>query len=218
MPPDRFFSQTDLVAIQSAVREAEARTSGEIVPYVVARSDEYPSAAWKGAALGALLAPFVALALHRWSDIWGIPLAWWMTLPAPVGGAFGYLLTAWLPPVRRWMAGEAALEARSRLRAAAAFLEQEVFRTRDRTGILLFLSLFERRVVLLADSGIHQKVEEGQWEAITRRLAAEIRAGRPGPGLLEAIQACGELLERHGVARRADDQDELSNELRRERE
>jgi putative membrane protein len=218
MPPDRFFSQTDLDAIQAAVREAEARTAGEIVPYVVARSDEYPSAAWKGAALGALLAPFAALALHRWSGIWGIPLAWWMALPAPIGGALGYLLTAWLPPVRRWMAGEAALEARSRLRAAAAFLEQEVFRTRDRTGILLFLSLFERRVVLLADSGIHQKVEEGQWEAITRRLAAEIRAGRPGPGLVEAVRACGELLERHGVARRADDQDELSNELRREGE
>ncbi|HEY7216281.1 MAG TPA: hypothetical protein VIC28_16785 [Thermoanaerobaculia bacterium] len=218
MPPDRFFNQTDLDAIRSAVQEAEAKTSGEIVPYVVDRSDEYPSAAWKGAALGALLAPFAALALHRWSGIWGIPLAYWIALPALVGGAVGYLLTAWLPPVRRWMAGEAVLETRARLRAAAAFIEQEVFRTRDRTGILLFLSLFERRVVLLADSGIHQKVEEGQWEAITRRLAAEIRAGRPGPGLVEAVRACGELLERHGVARRADDQDELSNELRRERE
>ena len=218
MPPDRFFSQTDLDAIQAAVKEAEAKTSGEIVPYVVERSDEYPSAAWKGAALGALLAPCVALALHQWSGIWGIPLAYWMVLPAPVGGAVGYLLTAWLPPVRRWMAGAVVLEARARLRAAAAFLEQEVFRTRDRTGILLFLSLFERRVVLLADSGIHQKVEEGQWEEITRRLASEIRGGRPGPGLVDAIRACGELLERHGVARRADDQDELSNELRRERE
>jgi uncharacterized membrane protein len=49
-------------------------------------------------------------------------------------------------------------------------------------------------------------------------LAAEIRGGRPAPGLVEAIRACGELLERHGVARRSDDQDELSNELRRERE
>ncbi|HEV8580765.1 MAG TPA: hypothetical protein VGX68_16995 [Thermoanaerobaculia bacterium] len=218
MTPDRLFNQADLEAIQSAVREAEARTSGEIVPYVVERSDEYPSAAWKGAALGALLAPLVALAVHLWSSVWGIPLAWWIALPAPVGAAVGYLLTSGLPPVRRWMAGEESLEMRARRRAAVAFLEQEVFRTRDRTGILLFLSLFEQRVVLLADSGIHQKVEEGRWEAITHDVAEGIRSGRPGPALVEAIRACGELLERHGVERRTDDQDELSNELRQERE
>jgi putative membrane protein len=218
MTPDRFFTQADLDAVQAAVREAEARTSGEIVPYVVEQSDEYPTAVWKGAALGALLAPVLALAVHLWSSVWGIPLAWWIALPAPIGGAAGYLLTAFVPAVRRWMAGAAVLELRARRRAAVAFLEQEVFRTRDRTGILLFLSLFEHRVVLLADSGIHQKVEEERWEAITRRLAEGIRQGRPGTALVEAVRACGELLERHGVERRTDDRDELSNELRRGRE
>lgn len=217
MESDRFFNQADLDAIQAAVQEAEARTSGEIVPYVVERSDEYPNAVWKGAALGALLGPMAALALYRWSPLWGWPLGLWIALPALLGGAAGYLL-ALLSPFRRWMAGEHILDLRARRRAAAAFLEQEVFRTRQRTGILLFLSLFERRVVLLADSGIHQKVEEGEWEAITHRLAQGVRAGRPGPALVEAIRACGELLERHGVERQADDQDELLNELRRERE
>jgi putative membrane protein len=217
MEPDRFFSQADLDAIQTAVREAEARTSGEIVPYVVERSDEYQNALWKGAALGALLGPMVALAIYRWSNVWGIPIGIWIALPALVGGGIGYLLSL-LAPVRRWMAGGETLDLRARRRAAAAFLDQEVFQTRQRTGILLFVSLFERRVVLLADSGIHQKVEEGAWEAITGRLATGIRSGRPGPAMIEAIRACGELLERHGVEHQADDQDELPNELRRERE
>jgi putative membrane protein len=211
---DRFFSQADLDAIRAAVGEAEARTSGEIVPYVADQSDDYPTAAWKGAALGALLAPLVALAIHQWSSIWGIPIPYWIALPAPIGGAVGYLL-ALLPPVRRWMAGEEAMEARARRRAAVAFLDQEVFRTDNRTGILLFVSLFERRVVLLADSGIHEKVEEGKWEEITRRLAGEIRRGRPGPAMVDAIRSCGELLERHQVEIRPDDRNELSNELRR---
>lgn len=217
MEPDRFFSQADLDAIQAAVQEAEGRTSGEIVPYVVERSDPYQNALWKGAALGALLGPMAALAIYRWTNVWGWPLEAWMVLPAPLGGAVGYLL-ALLQPVRRWMAGEHILDLRARRRAAVAFLDQEVFRTRDRTGILLFVSLFERRVVLLADSGIHQKVEEGAWEAITRRLAQGIRSGRPAPALLEAIRACGDLLQRHGVEIKADDTDELSDELRRERE
>ena len=217
MEPDRFFSQADLDAIQTAVREAEARTSGEIVPYVVERSDEYQNAMWKGAALGALLGPMVALAIYRWSNVWGIPVGIWIALPALVGGGIGYLLSL-LDPVRRWMAGGETLDLRARRRAAGAFLEQEVFQTRHRTGILLFVSLFERRVVLLADSGIHQKVEKGSWDAITGRLAMGIRSGRPGPAMIEAIRACGELLERHGVERQADDQDELPNELRREKD
>lgn len=216
-PSDRFFTQADLDAIRAAVGEAERRTSGEIVPYVVDRSDDYPTAAWKGAALGAILGPLVALAIHRWSSIWGIPVDWWIALPAPVGGALGYLLSL-LPPVRRWMVGDEILEERARRRAAVAFLDQEVFRTENRTGILLFVSLLERRVVLLADSGIHQKVEPGQWEEITRRLAGEIRKGRTGPAMVEAIRSCGELLERHKVEILPEDRDELSNELRRERE
>jgi len=218
MDSDKFFSEADLEAIRATVREAESRTSGEIVPYVVDRSDEYASAPWKGAALGALLAPLVALAIHQWSNVWGIPLEYWIALPAPIGGAAAYLVAAFLPPLRRWLSGEHVLEARVRRRAAAAFLDQEVFLTENRTGILLFVSLFERRVVLLADSGIHQKVEEGQWESITRRLAAEIRRGRPGPALVEAIRACGDVLARHHVEIRPDDRNELSDELRREKD
>lgn len=218
MGPDRFFNEADREAIEAAVREAEARTSGEIVPYVVDQSDEYASAAWKGAALGALLAPLVALALYRWTNIWGFPLTYWITLPAPVGGAVAYLVAAFLPPVRRWLIGGPMMELRVRRRAAVAFLEQEVFRTANRTGILLFVSLFERRVVLLADSGIHQKVKEGQWESITGRLAGEIGHGRPGPALVEAIRACGEVLARYRVEIQPGDRNELSDELRRERE
>jgi putative membrane protein len=217
MESDRFFSEADREAIRATVREAESRTSGEIVPFVVDLSDEYASAAWKGATLGALLAPLVALAIYRWTSVWGIPLAYWIALPAPIGGAAAYLI-AFLPPIRRWLTGEHVLEARVRSRAAAAFLDQEVFQTENRTGILLFVSLFERRVVLLADSGIHQKVETGQWESITRRLAAEIRHGRPGPALVEAIRECGEVLARHHVEIRPGDRNELGDELRRERD
>lgn len=209
------FSDADLEAVKAAVREAEGRTSGEIVPYVVAASDEYPSAAWKGAALGALLGPLVAVAFYEWLGLWGVYVPLWITFPAMLGGGAGYLLTAWLPPVRRWMAGDEVLDLRARRRAEVAFLEEEVFRTRDRTGILLFLSLFEHRVVVLGDTGINQKVKQEEWDGIAAKLAAGIRAGRSGAALLEAIGECGHLLERRGVALQPGDVNELSDELRR---
>jgi putative membrane protein len=209
------FSDAEMAAVRAAVAEAEKRTSGEVVPFVVPASDAYPNALWKGATFGALAGPLLALALHRFWDLWGTQLDLWITAPAAAGAAIGFLLAAFVPPVKRWLAGDEMLELRTRQRAEMAFLEEEVFRTRERTGILLFLSLFEHRVVVLADSGIHTQVEPGQWDGIAAAIAAGIRAGRAGEALLEAIQSCGDLLERHGVARRADDRNELPDELRR---
>jgi putative membrane protein len=214
-PLARFFTDTDLEAVRAAVQEAEGRTSGEIVPYVVEASDGYPNAVWKGAALGALIGPLVALAVYYLGGFWGTHPTLWMLLPPAAGGAAGFLLAAFVPPLKRWMAGDEVMAARAQRRAAGAFLEQEVFRTRDRTGILLFVSLFERRVVVLADSGIHQRVAPGEWDGIVAGVVLGIHAGRPGAALIGAIRECGQLLERHGVARREDDTDELSNDLRR---
>lgn len=208
-------SDADREAVSAAVAEAERRTSGEIVPYVVPASDAYPNALWKGAAFGALAGPLLALALHRLWDLWGNHFELWLLVPAAAGAAIGFLLAAFVPPVKRWLAGDEMLELRTRQRAEMAFLEEEVFRTRERTGILLFLSLFEHRVVVLADSGIHTLVQPGQWDGIAAGIASGIRAGRAREALLEAIQSCGDLLERHGVARRADDVNELPDELRR---
>ncbi len=209
------FSDSEMTAIRAAVEEAEKRSSGEIVPYVVPASDAYPNALWKGAAFGALAGPLLALALLRFWDLWGTHLELWIALPAAAGAAIGLLLAAFVPPVKRQLAGDELLELRTRQRAEMAFLEEEVFLTRERTGILLFLSLFEHRVVVLADSGIHALVEPGQWDGLAARIAEGIRAGKAGDALLEAIRSCGDLLERHGVARRADDANELPDELRR---
>lgn len=205
----------DLEAIRAAVAEAEQRTSGEIVPYFVEESDAYPSALWKGIALGAFTGALLAEAIYFFGDFWGGLIPLWIALPTAAGGAVGFLLAAYVPAVKRWMAGDGLLDLRTRQRAEMAFLEEEVFHTRDRTGILLFLSLFEHRVIVIGDSGINQQVEQGQWDGIVKAVAAGIRAGRPGEALVEGIRQCGELLERHGVAIQPDDFDELSNELRR---
>jgi putative membrane protein len=214
-PLHRLFRDTDLEAVRAAVAEAEQKTSGEIVPYVVEESDGYPGALWKGTALGAFAGPLIAEAIYFLGDFWGGLVPLWIALPSAAGGALGFLLAAYVPVIKRWLAGAEVLDLRTRQRAEMAFLEQEVFRTRDRTGILLFLSLFEHRVVVLGDSGINQKVEPGQWDGIVQTVVAGIRSGRPGEALVAAIRQCGELLERYGVAIRPDDRDELENELRR---
>ena len=214
MPVKPLFSQQDLEAVRQAVAAAEGATSGEIVPFVVDASDAYEGALWKGTALGALGAAVLTAVAHFALGAWGGG-ALWIGLPPAAGGALGFLLTAFVPAVKRALVPADVIERRVRRRAAVAFVEEEVFRTEDRTGILLLLSLFERRVVVLGDSGINARVAEEEWRAITGAIAAGIRDGRPGEALIEGIGACGRLLARRGVEIRPDDRNELRDDLRR---
>jgi putative membrane protein len=212
-----FFSDSDRAAIAAEVRAAEQASGGEIVVFVCPACDDYTHAAWKGGALGAVGAAGLAALVHWAGGFWGFDPAW-LGLPALAGAALGLLLPPRWAAARRWLASPEVMRRRARARAAEAFLEAEVFDTRDRTGILLFLALFEREVVVLADSGIDAKVQPGVWDEVARSIAAAMHEGRQSAGLLAGVRRCGEILAGHGVARRSDDRDELSNELRWEDE
>jgi len=208
------FSDQDLEAIRRAATAAEERTAGEIVPYLVGRVDDHDEARWKGAALGALAFALAAGAVHHLGGFWGGAGILWITLPALAGAAAGYLLALLFPGLERRLIQAEDLERRVAARAAAAFLEEEVFATRDRTGILIFLALFEHRAVILADSGIHAKVPAATWRRLVDDLVTGVRERRAASALVAVIERCGELLEEHGVERRADDVDELSDQPR----
>ena len=82
--------------------------------------------------------------------------------------------------------------------------------TRERTGILIYVSLLEHRVVVLADRGIHSRVEAGTWDAVVERVVVGIRENRAEAGLADGIRLCGEILaERFPI--RAGDLNELPN-------
>jgi putative membrane protein len=210
----RLFTEQDLARIKHAVEEAEKKTSGEIVPYVVEQSDDYERAAWRGASAAGAVAVLAFFAVREFTSLW-LPF----TLPvvlALVVTAFGVglLLVHFIPSVKRLLAGKALLHRRVSQRAAEAFITEEVFDTRDRTGILLFVSLLERLVLVVGDAGINAHVQKGEWDGVVRSVVRGIGAGTPTAGLVEAIGKCGELLERRGVARKPDDTDELPDYLR----
>jgi putative membrane protein len=210
------FAQQDLTAIEAAVRQAEGATSGEIVPCAVARSADYPGTAWRGTALGALAGVLLADLVHLLGGFWGVDWLW-ISVPALCGGAAGFAAVALVPDLRRLMTSPEEMDEQVRRRALQAFVEHEVFATSGRTGVLLFLSVFERRVVVLGDSGVNAKVRQEEWDGIAAAVAAGIRAGKAGVALVEAIGRCGDLLQRRGVERRADDVNELPDGLQIER-
>ena len=209
----RLFTAADLESIRLATAASEQRTSGEIVPYIVERVDNHDEARWRAAALGALGAALIAGAVHTLSGLWGGAGLLWITLPTLAGAGTGYAIGG-LGTIARRLVPTETLGRLARMRAEAAFLEEEVFRTRDRTGILIFLALAEHRAVILADEGINRAVAKGLWDRVVADLVAGIRAGRAPQALEGAVVRCGEILAEHRVEPRPDDTDELDDRPR----
>jgi putative membrane protein len=207
------FSQADLEAIKRATADAERATSGEIVPYLVERIDDHAEARWRAATIGALVAALAAGTIHAVVGYWsGFGVAW-ITLPVLAGAGLGYLIGG-VAPVARWLMPADALDTMALRRAEAAFLEEEVWRTRERTGILVFLALHEHRAVILADRGINRAVPPGLWQEVVAELVAGVAAGEAARALERTIHRCGEILVEHRVDRQPDDTDELDDRLR----
>ena len=212
------FPPAEQEKIAAAVREAEKITAGEIVPYVVGRSDHYESAEWRAGFL-CWCAAFLALSLiPRAAGAWMRFDALTLAALSLLAWGTGMLLVRTVPPLTRLFAGKHLMARRVEQRAAEAFISEEVFATPRRTGILIFLSLLERRVLVIGDAGINSRVAAGAWDDIIRGVVTAVGSGHPADGLVEAIRACGALLAGHGVAREAADADVLPDGLRLRKE
>jgi uncharacterized membrane protein len=84
--------------------------------------------------------------------------------------------------------------------------------TRDKTGVLILLLLSERKFQIIADEGIHKKVEDGKWDKLAGSMTDCFKKGNYSEGIAETIRAVGDELSKH-FPRRPDDTDELSNEI-----
>lgn len=211
------FTDADRKRIVEAVAQAESRTSGEIVPVIVQRSGAYRVVPYRAGVMGAVVGALLHEVVTLGYDGWGVPmllsdgaLFFWML-------AFGLMagfLVPRIPVLFRTVAGGELMDLAVHARASQAFLTEEVFATRDRTGILLFLSLDEHRVEVLGDNAINAAVEPDDWGDVISDIVQGVRSGDAVGGLERAISRCGDLLERKGVEIKDDDTDELSNDLR----
>jgi putative membrane protein len=212
------FTESDLTRIKTAVKEAENTISGEIVPVIVERSGYYSIANYKGGVFGASLTFFVLVLLDRYvftdveNALFYDPV--FIFFIATVGGLIGAVLPNFLDPLKRLLVSRQHLDNATRQRAETSFLIEEVFNTKQRTGIMIFISFFEREVMVVADKGISKVVEQKVWDKMVNDLMISIRAGKIVEGLEASIKKCGEILLEKGFLKAEDDVNELTDDLR----
>lgn len=203
---DIFFSESEKQTISALVKKAESETSGEIAVMVVDGSDSYREAETLGATLLAALAALVVVVLLQhvtvWSFVPAVMLFWFPAL---------YFMRGF-PRFKLAFVGKKRLEEAVRERAVRAFFEKRLYRTRDETGVLVFISILEHKVWILGDRGINQRIDPKLWLAFAGELAGNIREGRAFDGLCAAIEKLGTVLAQH-FPKGTDDTNELPDEV-----
>ncbi|MBU1055126.1 MAG: TPM domain-containing protein [Proteobacteria bacterium] len=228
-----FFTPEDKQYISNSIMEAETNTSGEIAIMVLDSSDSYKEAEMLGAfvlsSFSALILEiiksyYIAIKAADWSynlsgfsahflaeafghtSIWTyIPILF--ILYFPVKFIFSKYPKIKIPFLSTKRIDEAVKE-----RAVRAFYEKGLYKTRDETGILIFISILEHRVWILGDKGINEKIAPEFWSKIAKELSEGIKRKEQGKAASHAIEECGKELAKYFPIKH-DDTNELSNEV-----
>ncbi len=201
----KLLTEEDKRTIEEAVRKAETQTSGEIVFACADASARYHHSAIQGALIGMAAATAAYLVM---------PVAHTITTVLWTEIISFSALYALLPhlPLRRWLISESEMNARVHEAAFMQFYASGLYRTRESNGVEIYLSLFERRVVVIGDRGIHEKMGNPHWDEVRNRIIEGIQAGKTAEGICSAIEVCGKALAEH-FPRRSDDVNELPDKV-----
>lgn len=222
----------ELATIEAAVREGESRTSGEIFCVVAEDSSDYHATPIAWAAGVALLAPAILL-------LAGVQVSapetllyggWTAAQVEDIGEATAHaallgtlvlqavlfvatLLIVSIHPVRLALTPGGMKRDQVRRRAEAQFLAKNLHTTRERTGVLIYVSFAERMAELIADEGIHAQVEAGTWDAAMASLTSGLTRGEAAAGFVAAVGQCADVLAKNFPARDGDNPNELADSV-----
>ena len=217
-------SDADRPKISAAIAAAEGNSAGEIVAVATPISDAYHDVAlhW------ALVPLFAVLAWAAWRPT---ALIWWYDFlfggwsPDPTQSqlltllmffaalkfTIALLILKWMP-LRLALTPPTTKHRRVRRRAVTIFKAAAEKRTAGRTGILIYLSIAERRAEIVADEAILKVTDDHTWGEAMTALLTDVREGRVADGIVAAIERVGAVLSQH-FPRSAEDTNEIPDKL-----
>ncbi|MEP6743626.1 MAG: hypothetical protein ABJB61_14095 [bacterium] len=184
------FDNAARTALTNCIREIEKGTDAELVLIVRARSRSYAAANY----LSGVLLAFAGLNFLLFS-----PFnfhQFWVPIDVALLFIFGALVSSRSNAIRRWLTRKSVRKKSVREAAAAMFYEAGIANTKAEMGVLVYLSLLERRLELIADRGILKAVPALEWNQVLFELH---QVGKqPHPQTLTArLEKLGVLLAQH---------------------
>ena len=218
--------------INTAISRAEETTSGEITCVIKAKAMDYGETSLGWATGVAMILPLILFSVgvmpHQWLALVLSRIEGWTA--TGVDGTFHiweavvayallqlilfvvvYALVA-ATPLKVWLTPRAIKHRKAHEKAMEQFYGRGLHLTRDHTGVMIYCALEERFVEVIADEGIHAKVDDGLWNNAVQVLVKHIKTGDLTTGFEQAVLACGNALTDHFPAG-ADNPNELPNVL-----
>ena len=181
--------------LDEQVAKAEHGTGAQIVLAFVKRSDIYAELPWKAFALGAGLAGLASTLLDLLKPSWAATnTVLFATTTILATGAFLALACVSIPAFARLFLDGFRADTEVRQYAESLFLSRQLFSTKNRTGVLLLVSLFERRAVILPDSGLAGRLPAEARDKIAAKLAPQLAAGRLKNALEQGLAELANVL------------------------
>jgi putative membrane protein len=207
-----YLAAADAAAVDQLVARVESRTGVQIATAIVRRSDAYTELPWKAFALGASFSAFALVAADAWNPEWVTPNTAVLHAAAILLSAAALAAVAmFVPAFARLLLRRHRADLETRRYAESLFFRRGLFRTRARTAVLILISLFERRIEIIGDEGLQQRVTPAEWDGVIARMAPHLRDERPFDAVRDALDAVEALLVSKGFRGDPGAIDELPN-------
>ncbi len=172
--------------IARCIRATEQKTSAEIVCVLAHSSSEYAALPILWSSVAAMLLPWILVGFTQLS-------VQRILLLQVVCFALLLAVLSW-PTIRVRLAPPALRRAQAHRAAMEQFMIRGLSRKKDRTGVLIFVSLAEHYVRIVADDGVAAKVKQRDWQDAVDAMLSHLRDNRPADGFVAAVERCGDLL------------------------
>lgn len=198
----------DLKKIEAAVLKAESTTSGEIVPIIY---NKCCNTSWVFPLVFLILLVIWQFIQENYFPInsWDGNLMVQVALPLLLISVLSLFLGNILI-IQRFFISKRRREKNVEDRAELEFYRLVSSKTKNKIGILLFVSLMERYSVVLADESISSKLPPETWNEVLKLLNSKMNSKELAKGFVPAIEKCGELLASR-FPRDPQDTNELAN-------
>ena len=209
-----YLSEDETQRLNARVRQLETNTGVELVTAVVGKCDHYPEIPWKAFALGVAFSSLALLFQSMLRPDWLYSYSALIHMIIVMGGgAIMALMTAIWPGWARCFLDKTRAASEMQQYGQTLFVEREVFATRDRTGMVLLVGLFERQVVILTDSGVDVRLPSGALQTVIDAMTPLLKQGDRFQALMQGVATMEETLYQAGFEPSADTTDQIPEAL-----
>ncbi len=184
-------SKKDRLLIKSLINEAEGKTKSEIMPMIVHHSDLYPAAHFRAA----IIVSFIFSIILYFSPLTIINPIYFLWIQLP-GLYVGYLL-GHIPAIKRLLITKAEINHEVEQRAYEAFFHHNLHTTKNHNGVLILVSVMEKKIKIVTDIGINKLVLPKVWDDIIEEFTDKIQQDQFIEGLKNSINAVALVLEKY---------------------